>query len=352
MKERQIFTPTDKAIFDALNQSNVTSLDVRELFLRRGILISKETNRRTLADHFSQIPHDYYDYETLERIFGRSSRRERKSTIGIPASISDQVLEDSIRELTLNLSGEDVTVNHTSTQNGYQLNIQYRETDFNRSEFKQVRDRDASISIYLDGDSYILESNDNDHCIKWRNQLIDILEHEADEAVEQSAVELSHVESSEQINLFFNLLSKDFPGFDRVDVSHVFIFNPENIKRDEDSEDTSESRLGTRIDSASLKGEDILQAKALSNFFEQGFYISKIVWHAVMQGEDQTDKYEFEAQFNNPEERSQFAFMLKGIYKHRGVGIFAKNRMAVSTMEENQLSRKLYKHAHECMLRI
>ncbi|WP_342754764.1 hypothetical protein AAGQ96_02670 [Pantoea sp. MBD-2R] len=44
---------TDKSLYDALCQPRVTNNELRELFLERGIIISKKTDKKDLAKNFS-----------------------------------------------------------------------------------------------------------------------------------------------------------------------------------------------------------------------------------------------------------------------------------------------------------
>ncbi|HHS5823757.1 TPA: hypothetical protein ACTNTH_004574, partial [Salmonella enterica subsp. enterica serovar Enteritidis] len=58
-----LYSVNDKAMFDALNQTKVTHEDMKSLFFKRGIIISKDTKRKTLALDFSKNFHGYYDFE-------------------------------------------------------------------------------------------------------------------------------------------------------------------------------------------------------------------------------------------------------------------------------------------------
>lgn len=45
MKQSTLFSASDKSLFDALNQRNVTNSDLRSLFLTRGVLVSPDSSR-------------------------------------------------------------------------------------------------------------------------------------------------------------------------------------------------------------------------------------------------------------------------------------------------------------------
>lgn len=45
MKMGHLYSVSDKALFDALNNSKLTNQEIIDIFFSRGILVSKETKR-------------------------------------------------------------------------------------------------------------------------------------------------------------------------------------------------------------------------------------------------------------------------------------------------------------------
>ena len=72
---------TDKSLYDALSQPRVTNNELRELFLERGIIISKQTDKKDLAKNFSKLTHDYYVQKRISDIFGGFLRKEKKTSL-------------------------------------------------------------------------------------------------------------------------------------------------------------------------------------------------------------------------------------------------------------------------------
>ena len=66
MKTGSLYSVNDKALYDALHQSQLTKNDLKDLFLARGIVIPSDASREDLSKYFSRLIHDYYDYNTCE----------------------------------------------------------------------------------------------------------------------------------------------------------------------------------------------------------------------------------------------------------------------------------------------
>ncbi|HBI2898584.1 TPA: hypothetical protein KX702_004579, partial [Escherichia coli] len=103
----EIHSVTDKALYEALCQSRVTDNDMVELFLSRGILVSKKTERKQLAKNFSKLTHDYYLHQKISGIFGGFLRREKSTAIVIKNNIDKPLLVKAANKLKDQLESED-----------------------------------------------------------------------------------------------------------------------------------------------------------------------------------------------------------------------------------------------------
>ncbi|MDR3571890.1 MAG: hypothetical protein P4L81_06945, partial [Candidatus Pacebacteria bacterium] len=93
MKTGSIYSASDKALFEALNQPKVTRSDLRQLFMSRGIVVSHQTSREALALHFSRLMHDYNDFQLLARLFGTKARTERIASFRVISKAKMQNFE-------------------------------------------------------------------------------------------------------------------------------------------------------------------------------------------------------------------------------------------------------------------
>ena len=80
---KNIHSVTDKALYDALNQKQITLNEIQDLFLERGTIISKKTPRKDLARNYSRMTHDYYEHQKIATLLGGQSRTEKNTCVRI-----------------------------------------------------------------------------------------------------------------------------------------------------------------------------------------------------------------------------------------------------------------------------
>lgn len=350
MKTGSIYSASDKALFDALNQHQVTNAALRDLFLKRGIIVSKSTSRKALATYFSRFMHDYYDYEALAQLFTPNARREKFTSERIVAQVEVSAFEKAAHLLVDKIVQGGDTASVTTLANGtVAIHINYNATDFNRSEFKQVVQREALITIEQDGDALTLRSQQNDTLDEWRAFLIDKVEEDAGNIdLEVDHISLDHIEDVKIRTRFFTSLIDSMVGFILKDVTDAYVFHPKKDQRRRDADGDVDT--GVHISKASLKGEGVLQSEELGTLFAKGFYIWKIVWTSTKK--DTQDVYEFEAQFSDQENCRQFSYLPRGFYKFYGPGEINATRTPFPTGDDRELSKLIEATAREVISRL
>jgi hypothetical protein len=331
-----IYSASDKALFDAINQSSVTAADLRELFLRHGIIISNGTPRRQLAMHFARLMHDFDDFETLARIFESPKRRERMSATRILGAATIHDVEAAAHAIVGALVEQNDAATTTVQPDGsIQIHIKYKQLHFNKSEFRQVETKAAVITIEQEGGSLVMRGPQNDKVDEVCEELINHLEIELKLDVETDRIDLRGISDSKARVEFFRLLIDGVKGYQRTDVTDVYLFNPEKKRSsavalaDEDNLEISaddDVDLGIHIKSANLKGGRVLDSPELRSFFNKGFYISKIIWQCKEIGTFDSDIVEFEAQFSEPESCTSFSYLVRGYYEYQEAGDHSKGR--------------------------
>lgn len=118
MKTGHLYSVSDKAIFDAINNSKITNNEIFDLFFSRGILISKDTNRRELAEYFSRLTHGYHDFQMLYETLGAGSRREKSTSCEISREITKDELINATLELCKKINSEGNRANSNLLPNG------------------------------------------------------------------------------------------------------------------------------------------------------------------------------------------------------------------------------------------
>lgn len=147
---------------------------------------------------------------------------------------------------------------------------------------------------------------------------------------------------------FFERLVHNLEDLKHYDVSDVYIYHPKNVDdepeedsfEDQDSESLDPIDTGVHIKKASLKGEKVLHSDELRGLYDRGFYIWKIVWQSKGKFHD-SDVYEFEAQFSDPERFRDFSYLAKGYYGYKAGGEYNKHRKRFDNQQERALGKKI-----------
>lgn len=344
MRLGTIYSASDKSLFDALSQRNVTNADLRELFLTRGILVSADSSRKLLASHFSRLFHDYRDYQALAKLFGGKVQRERISTVRIATESTLKDFQAAAIELKNELE-QDGAVVKVSSAAGSRLDVEvkYTKTHFNRSEFRQVTTKNATISLFIDADGLVVHSPLADEVREWVDELAKKVREKTEKDVVFDEIRLPPSMDSKTKTSFLKQVARKVKGFTLRDVSDVYVTKPKDLMDDDGSNGSSE----IRIDKASLRGLGVLESPELRSLEDKhGFYVSRIIWTA-MHDEAKTDIYEFEAQFARPDECSDFAYLPRGFYKYLSEGIHNSSRTGFSAEEEMKFGALIEAAARE-----
>lgn len=351
MKTGSLYSVNDKALYDALHQSQLTKGDLKDLFMARGIIIPSEASREDLSKYFSRLVHDYYDYKALAKILGSRGRRD-KSTVSYVeiAGVNVGEVQDAALNLNDKISDLDATSQVKVNGDKVEVVVNYREINFNKNEFRQVDEREAVISLEIEGDKLVIRSPLTDVVEDFKDILISSLSENLDKELEVESINMEGIKDPDKRTEFFERLIRNLDGLNYRDVTDVYIFHPKNLEdelNDEDDDDDADKvDLGVHITRASLKGEKVLQSEELRGLYEKGFYIWKIIWQSD-DGSYDSDIYEFEAQFKDAENFTGFSYLPRGYYKYKGSSDYNTSKTGFSSMEERELSVKIEQAAQK-----
>ncbi|MWL89780.1 hypothetical protein [Cupriavidus sp. SW-Y-13] len=338
-----IYSAGDKAIFDALNLPAVTNQHLRELFISRGIIVSKGTPRRSLADYYSRLAHDYQDYQALAKLFGSPVRRERISSLRVVSeSVEIGQFEAAAHKLCDAIrAGGDIANVRVRENGSFDVVVKYQVTQFNHTEFRQVVAKEATLTVAATGGAVAISGPHNDHVDEWTRTLIADVAAETDDTLDIDEVSLEHVRDPVKRSQFFTELIKHVQGFKFRDVTDAFVYKPKlHADGDDDDPDTG-TDIGVHISKASLKGEGVLQSDELRSLFAKGFYLWKIVWQSMSENALEPDLYEFEAQFSEPETCTKFSYLPRGFYRMQEDSSYNKSRTGLTEGEDTSLGRRI-----------
>lgn len=345
MKTGHLYSVSDKAIFDAINNSKVTIHEIFDLFFSRGILISKDTSRRDLAEYFSRLTHGYHDFQMLYETLGTATRREKSTSCEISNSVTSDELVIAAQELCSKINSEGNRADSNILANGdIEITIKYTKLHLEKSELRQTVNKEAVLIIESHKQGFTLRAPLNEDASGWKENLLQKIQAESSAEVSFNEITLEHIQSPELRTEFFTTLIKQIGNNVLHDVTDVYVYHPKSVSSDGDQEfsdeEDDEVDFGVHITKASLKGEGVLQSEELHGLYEKGFYIWKIVWRCK-ESIVGSDMIECEAQFANPQACADFSYMTKGFYRYKSQGVYAVGRTMLTYTQEKLFLQNL-----------
>lgn len=354
-----IYSVTDKVLCDALNQSQVTQNEMRDLFLSRGIIISKKTSRKLLSKNFSKFTHDYYDHQKIAEILGSEPRRERSTSKLVSNMPEKATLLKAADILKKELTDKKDLCHVVADKNGViNIHITYMSTNFSKSDFKQVVKKQAVIELEPIETGYVIRRPDNEQTESYEQQLLSIIESISKvKALEEgkpiseaelniNEIGLENIDSPVLRTDFFTKMINGLDGYALDDVTDVYVYHPKPEELEEENGDTD---IGVHVSKASLKGEGVLKSEEIQSLYGRDFYICKIKWRVKEKGAD-ANIFEFEAQFNNPQTFSNFSYITKGMKKYKGHGEYNKTITQLKDDQKLFFSRLIEKTARSIII--
>ncbi|WP_247377941.1 hypothetical protein [Pseudomonas aeruginosa] len=383
MRMGSLYFASDKAIYDALTQRSLTSAELRKVFLSRGIVISNESDKKFLANRFSALFHDYYDYRNLSLLVGGRDSREKTTNVVVTTAVTtDQMIDalTSVKEWLVDDQHEQAEVAVHGDQ--LKLTVKYQKLDLTQAEFRQVVEKTAEVILEKQGSGWKITGPMNDKFKDIAEQLYSQIEIVTDQDVATRTISLEAIPDVGIRTNFLRSLIRNLKDMEVVDVVDVSTFNPKDQEDDDldlsddalvieesiEVESVDEGEEGgdgdpevqlarpqpearshkiIRIDKASLKGKGVLESKQLLELEGHGFYLWKIRWKAreKLVG---AEIVLFEAQFGNQAKYCDFSYIVKGVYNYNN-GKYAKNVVRAEPVFEQKLKIRLEEAAQKTL---
>ncbi len=380
MRMGSLYFASDKAIYDALTQRSLTSAELRKVFLSRGIVISNESDKKFLANRFSALFHDYYDYRNLSLLVGGRDSREKTTNVVVTTAVTKDQLTEALTCVKEWLEDDQHEQAEVAVHGDHlKLTVKYQKLDLSQAEFRQVVEKTAEVILEKQGSGWKITGPMNDKFKDITDQLYSQIEIVTDQDVAIRTISLEAIPDAGTRTNFLRSLIRNIKGMEVVDVVDVSTFNPkdqedddldlsddalvieESIEvesEDEGEEGNPEAELARsqpearvhkiiRIDKASLKGKGVLESKQLLELEGHGFYLWKIRWKAreKLFG---AEIVLFEAQFGNQAKYCDFSYIVKGVYNYNH-GKYAKNLVRAEPVFEQKLKIRLEEAAQKTL---
>lgn len=380
MRMGSLYFASDKAIYDALTQRSLTSAELRKVFLSRGIVISNESDKKFLANRFSALFHDYYDYRNLSLLVGGRDSREKTTNVVVTTAVTKDQLTEALTSVKEWLEDDQHDQAEVAVHGDHlKLTVKYQKLDLSQAEFRQVVEKTAEVIFEKQGSGWKITGPMNDKFKDITDQLYSQIENVTDQDVAIRTISLEAIPDAGTRTNFLRSLIRNIKGMEVVDVVDVSTFNPKDQEdddldlsddalviedsievesEDEGEEGNPEAELARpqpearvhkiiRIDKASLKGKGVLESKQLLELEGHGFYLWKIRWKAreKLVG---AELVLFEAQFGNQAKYCDFSYIVKGVYNYNN-GKYAKNLVRAEPVFEQKLKIRLEEAAQKTL---
>lgn len=352
---KNIHSVTDKALYDALNQKQITLNEIQDLFLERWTIISKKTPRKELARNYSRMTHDYYEHQKIATLLGGQTRTEKITCVRIEAKIDRSNIIDAAEKLREEITSQDDFCKILIDGPRVLINIRYLSTNYGKSDFKQAINKEALIEIEPVENGYSIRRPDNENLETYEELLLghisNALNEEDDDSnldIKINEITLSHNTSADVRTLFFDKLIRTLDGYELLDVTDAYVYHPtpEALEAEDGNLET-----GVHVSRASLKGKGVLNSDELSDLYDRGFYIWKIKWKVKEKLVD-PDIFELEAQFGDPLDCTNFSYLVKGVRKYKSNGQYFSKPQKLSGRDAERFNKLIENRAYSIIMEI
>lgn len=317
MKRRfgpSLYFATDKVIFDAMNHSKVTVDQIRELLFERNIIVSARTSKDELAQYFSRLTADYFDHKSIGDKLGKIAKRERITYTQITNSITKNEVIDGLKAVKNLLEDQGSKVDIDIRGESVIATIAYDHIDYTEVEFRQVQPRDAIIEFLPDGSgSYIIRNTQNKLTDTAVDQTFASINRDRniEEKIGAKRITLTgHPDPERRIN-FFNNLINGIDDHTLLTVTEAYCYKPQSAPNQSEDDEEIELEDQSFVERISLKGKGVTKSFVISDLYENGYYIVKVVWHAKPNKSLDADHFEIEAQFSEPRDCTDFSYQVR-----------------------------------------
>ena len=310
-----IYIPTDKNLFDVLQQKKIKHAELVKFLRHRGIIVSTNLHKNELSKVISRLQFDYHDYSYLVALLENPNRKEKTTRTTIKTDAGKEDLLKACQDVKSDNDDDGDTYQVKKRGDTSVLVVTYTEVDFTKTELKQRSTKTCEIELSADEDGTSVRRPATKKGRDIANKLKQALTVIKGQPLEEESISLESLTMPEARSYFFDELIKGVSGFKIDNVSSVDVYHDidtlDDDNEDEDLDNASASFAGF-IRKANLSGGGVLESAEFGQLHKRGFFISKVIWTA----EDETyggHVVEFEAQFGTPASCTDFKYTIRGI---------------------------------------
>lgn len=316
----------DRAIFEALMQSKVTSDMMKELLLGKGIIASSREKKEELASYYSSLPISYKNHKQIEDKMAIRKRREKMSSVELSVeptqTISNSLVRESIEEVKQEFEQNGYKIIYNEVSGNHLITIEKNKIDYGLSDLMQNRLEISEICLEKSVNSYTVRATQLETSSNIRQKIIEriITKHQEDASTQCEitafSLSLKDISDSQKRTDFLISLMKnkmeEVGQFRLIDVLQAGVHKCYNETTVDDSDTlaTTPEEQAAKLRSAVFKGSGIHFSTEVSDLSTKGFYYVKSVF--VLEGKN-LDRYEVEVEFKDADNCEGFSYLLKSV---------------------------------------
>jgi hypothetical protein len=314
MTDKLKFTSaSDKDIYDLLMSAKqrMSEKVLRAIALERGIVFSASTDRHTLCESISQLPHDYKSIVTLIDMRETVARHEKRTFTSLPIALSQSEIEQVIENYRNQAGNEDEITLQSRRSSAFYLNVAYDEVDYSKTRLMQRQRRDAGVEISFENGHTIIRTPSTAKADEVVYAITKEIEKLKVEKISPILISMEGL-TPEQRSRFFLFLIRSQPGYELRTVVNMRIAsdiddNDMGGEIDIEADMAAGRDLVGRVNSIALSGTNLLQSIEYQNLKRSGFFITSLTWQSQQRAMPQ-DILQFDVSFKNGREGTGFRF--------------------------------------------
>ncbi|MFP2931823.1 hypothetical protein ACLESO_42950 [Pyxidicoccus sp. 3LG] len=376
-----LFFADDKDIADLLLAAKQKLNKQRLIVLARsrGIILSPEDERETIVRYLSRLPTGWMELMTLLRATESAGRKEPTTYMQIEAEASTKELHSAIQAVRESrMSGRDEVYSVNAVRVGFiNVTVQYTEPDTSKTRLFQRQPREVTISFEKCESGYKVRHQATGRAAEIVKDITERLENDTSAKISRRQIELKGISDPGLRTSFFLQLMRGLPGFSSPDVTDIRVNRmpkeavpafaskmegSQGAEGDADLKDETEGEPSEEQEAEAeakdaiigvvkrvvLEGEGVLHADEYKRLTDAGFFVGHAVWKSL-ENTPSGRLIEFEAQFGDPNEGTEFSYAVLGAYKRKDDGEHRKARSPVDASETAEFNAKIEQSAEAAL---
>lgn len=353
---KENFFPNELDLFNALSskKQKVSKKYLIDELRAKGIFVPSSFTRDELVYYYSKLTINYSNCKDLMDKMKSGAKRDKW---GIKQYNLDKKfdLSEFIEDFNAETTEQDESVNISlEAENKCKCDYVYSEFDLSKNPMFQKVKREASIEITIDKNIMKVRYNSNDRMNRKFKKVKSLIKKQTEIEPEEIEIDFSTIFKKSILTKFLEQLIKSIDGYSVSDVKNVKINYPkvstkkeelydDDLDKENEEKDVEEiTEVGSQILKATFGGEGLLTSPKYYDFIQSGYYLSSIVWQLESNDQLNKNRYEIEAQFQDPVNGCNFIYNPKYKFEYnKEKNYHFDSNTKLDEDEQKDLSKKI-----------